>query len=102
MRSRGHVKGVELAPALGCMLADNAGECRNNMLQPGNDSLRDPVPGGLAPGQESECGTGLLRGAGSPFEQSSRDTSAEITGSSRKDNGLAIHECDIRERTSPM
>jgi hypothetical protein len=40
--------------------------------------------------------------AGSPFEQSSRDTSAQITGGSRHDNGLAIHEWDIRERTPLM
>ena len=38
--------------------------------------------------------------AGSPFEQSSRDASAEITGSSRHDDGRGIHDSDIRERTT--
>jgi len=37
--------------------------------------------------------------AGSPFEQSSRDASAEITGSSRHDDGRVIHDSDITERT---
>jgi hypothetical protein len=54
MRSRGHVKGVELAPTLAGTLAHNAGECRNNMLQPGSDSLMNPVPVGLDPGQGSD------------------------------------------------
>jgi len=69
----GIVNDVELAPILAGTLAHNAGECRNNMLQPGSDSLRDPVPGGLDPGQESEWGTGLFRvalpkaGTGSHF-----------------------------------
>ena len=40
--------------------------------------------------------------AGSPFEQSSRDASAEITGSSRHDDGRVIHDSDIRERTASM
>jgi hypothetical protein len=57
----GIVNDVELAPILAGTLAHNAGECRNNMLQPGSDSLRDPVQGGLDLGQELECGTGLYR-----------------------------------------
>jgi hypothetical protein len=40
--------------------------------------------------------------AGSPFEQSSRDVSAEITGSSRHDDGRVIHDSDIRERTASI
>src|ERR1039457_1768601 len=39
--------------------------------------------------------------AGSPFEQSSRDASAEITGSSRHDDGRVIHDSDIREGGQP-
>ena len=40
--------------------------------------------------------------AGSPFEQSSRDASAELTGSSRHDDGRVIHDSDTRERTASM
>jgi hypothetical protein len=50
----GIVNDVELAPILAGTLAHNAGECRNNMLQPGSDSLRDPAPGGPDAGQESD------------------------------------------------
>lgn len=35
--------------------------------------------------------------AGSPFKQSSHDVFAEITGSSRYDDGRVIHDSDIRE-----
>ena len=40
--------------------------------------------------------------AGSPLEQSSRDASAETTGSSRHDDCRVIHDSDIRERTPWM
>ena len=40
--------------------------------------------------------------AGSPFAQSSYDASAEITGSSRHNDGRVIHDSDIRERTASM
>jgi len=80
MCSRGHVKGVELAPTLACTLADNARE-----LQSGIGSLRDLLPGGLDPGQESECGTGLFRvaptkaGTGSRFQQADGQVVAPST-----------------------
>jgi len=39
---------------------------------------------------------------GSPCEQSSRDASTEITGSSRHDDGRVIHDSDIRERMASV
>ena len=40
--------------------------------------------------------------AGSPFEQSSRDASAEITGSSRHNDDRVVHDPDINERAALM
>jgi hypothetical protein len=40
--------------------------------------------------------------AGSPFDQSSRDASAEITGGSRRADGRGIHDSDLREGTTSM
>jgi hypothetical protein len=40
--------------------------------------------------------------AGTPFDQSFHDASAETSGSSRHDDGRATHASDIREKTASM